>query len=176
MNLLHDLPIGHPPEELNVVIEIPKGSANKYEVDKDTGLIFHDRVFYGSTVYPTDYGFVPRTHWHDGDPLDAMVMSTHAFVPGVVVPSRPVGVIRMIDNGEKDEKLICVPLNDPRFTKYRDLSDIPPHLLKEWQNFFETYKMLEKKSVEVSGIEGHDVALKVVEEGIKLYEEKYPSR
>ncbi len=173
MNLLHDLSIGSPPEEVNVLIEIPKGSANKYEIDKDTSLIFHDRVFYGSTVYPTDYGFVPQTHWHDGDPLDAMVMSTHPFVPGVVVPARPIGVFRMIDNGEKDEKLICVPVNDPRFETFRDVSDVVPHLLKEWQNFFETYKILEKKLVTIEKVEGREAAFAVVAEAQKLYAEKF---
>lgn len=173
MDLLHDLSIGNPPDELNVVIEIPKGSANKYEVDKETSLIFHDRVFYGSHVYPADYGFVPQSHWYDGDPLDAMVMSTHAFVPGVVVPARPIGVIRMIDNGEKDEKLVCVPVNDPRFDGYRDITDVAPHLLKEWQNFFETYKMLEKKSVTIEKIEGRTAAVGVVAEAQELYREKF---
>lgn len=173
MNLLHDLSIGTPPDELNVVIEIPQGSANKYEVDKETSLIFHDRVFYGSHRYPTDYGFVPQTHWYDGDPLDAMVMSTHAFVPGVVVPSRPIAVIRMIDSGEKDEKLVCVPVNDPRFDDYKDLGDINKHSLKEWEDFFVTYKNLQGKKVSISGIDDREAAVAVVAESQKLYTEKF---
>ncbi len=172
MNPLHDLSSGNPPKEINVVIEIPKGSANKYEVDKESGLIFHDRTFYGSHVYPTDYGFVPQTHWHDGDPLDAMVMSTQAFLPGIVVPARPIGVIRMIDNGERDEKLICVPANDPRFSDYADIADIAPHLLKEWQDFFETYKNLEGKKVTIDKIEGREAAEAVITEGLELYTSK----
>ncbi len=173
MDLLHDLPIGDPPAKLNVIIEIPKGTANKYEVDKDTGVVTLDRVLYSSQVYPMDYGFLPQTHWHDGDPLDALVISTHPFLPGVVVPARPIAVMRMIDAGEKDEKLICVPLKDPRFDGFKDLADIPPHVVKELQNFFETYKLLQNKEVSIEGTEGRVAAEAVVAEAQQLYKEKY---
>ena len=174
MNPLHDLPAGNTPDELNVFIEIPRGSKNKYEIDKDSGLIKLDRVFYGPQTYPMDYGMVPRTHWHDGDPLDALIMtSTEPYFPGVVVPARPIAVVRMVDNGEKDEKLICVPLDDPRMTEFKDKDDIAPHVLKELVEFFVTYKNLEKKKVTVGGIDGAEAARKVVDEGVALYQEKF---
>lgn len=173
MDLLHDLPIGDPPAKLNVIIEISKGSANKYEIDKDTGLLTLDRVLYSSQVYPMDYGFLPQTHWHDGDPVDALVISTHPFQPWAVVPARPIAVMRMIDAGEKDEKLICVPLKDPRFDGLRDLADIPPHTVKELQNFFETYKLLQNKEVSINGVEGREAAEAVVAEAQQLYKDEY---
>ncbi len=172
MDVLNQLSIGEPPEFVNVVIEIPKGSANKYEVDKDSGLVSLDRVLYSSQVYPTDYGFLPQTHWHDGDPVDALVLSTHPFLPGVIVPARPIAVMRMVDDGDRDEKLICVPLKDPRFSEYQDVSGLSSHLQKELTNFFETYKMLQKKTVTVSGIEGHEAAAKVIAEAQQLYREQ----
>lgn len=174
MNLLHDLSLGTPPGKLNVFIEMPRGSKNKYELDKDSGLITLDRVFYGSQVYPMDYGLLPQTHWHDGDPLDALVMNTaEPYYPGVVVPVRPVAVVRMIDNGEKDEKLICVPLEDPRLAEVKDVGDIAPHTLKELKDFFETYKNLEGKKVSIEKTEGRKAAEAVVNEAIALYKEKY---
>lgn len=173
MDILHDLSIGQPPKTVNVVIEIAKGSNNKYEVDKETGLVTLDRVLYSSQVYPMDYGYLPQTHWHDGDPVDALVMSTSPFMPGVVVPARPVAVVRMIDSGEKDEKLLCVPVDDPRFSHVQDLENIPPHLLKELQNFFETYKMLQNKTVTIEGIEDRAAAVAVIKEAQQLYAEKY---
>lgn len=172
MNILHDLPAGTP-EKLNVFIEIPKGSKNKYELDKDTGLITLDRVFYSAYVYPMDYGLIPQTHWYDGDPLDALVINTaEPFYPGTVIPSRPIAVIRMVDDGEKDEKLICVPVRDPRLAEFKDVGDIAPHVLKELQDFFENYKNLQGKKVTIDGIEGREAAVKVFEEGLKLYQDK----
>ena len=173
MNIVHDLPAGSA-DQLNVFIEIPKGSKNKYELDKDTGLITLDRVFYSAYAYPLDYGMVPQTHWHDGDPLDALVINTaEPYYPGVVVPARPIAVIRMIDNGEKDEKLICVPADDPRLAEFTDQDSIAPHVLKELTDFFENYKNLQGKTVTIDGIEGKDAARAVVEEGLKLYQEKF---
>ena len=161
MNVVHDLSPGTPPEELNVFIEIPKGSKNKFELDKDTGLITLDRVFYTSFAYPLDYGFIPQTHWHDGDPIDALVInSAEPYYPGVVVPARPIAVIRMVDDGEKDEKLICVPLDDPRLSGLQDKDDIAEHILKEVTHFFEHYKDLENKQVTI------------VEEGLELYKQQ----
>lgn len=173
MNIVHDLPAGSA-DQLNVFIEIPKGSKNKYELDKDTGLITLDRVFYSAYAYPLDYGMVPQTHWHDGDPLDALVINTaEPYYPGVVVPARPIAVIRMIDDGEKDEKLICVPADDPRLAEFTDQDSIAPHVLKELTDFFENYKNLQGKTVTIDGIEGKDAARAVVEEGLKLYKEKF---
>lgn len=173
MNILHDLPYGESPQQINVFIEMPKGSKNKYELDKDTGLITLDRVFYSAYAYPMDYGMVPQTHWHDGDPLDALVMnSTDPYYPGVVVPCRPIAVVRMVDNGEKDEKLICVPVDDPRMAEFNDKGDIAPHVLKELVDFFENYKNLEGKKVTIEGIDGRAEAEAAIEEGVKLYQEK----
>lgn len=172
MNIVHDLPAGTP-QELNVFIEIPRGSKNKYELDKDTGLITLDRVFYSAYAYPMDYGMVPQTHWHDGDPLDALVINTaEPYYPGVVVPARPIAVIRMVDDGERDEKLICVPVDDPRLAEFTDKDSIAPHVLKELTDFFENYKNLQNKTVTIEGIEGKDAAVKVVEEGLALYKEQ----
>lgn len=170
MNLWHDLALGDKvPEEFNVVIEIPRGSSNKYEVDKDSGLIKLDRVFYSPVYYPTDYGFAPQTFWHDGDPLDVMVLTTHPLLPGVVVKVRPIGVIHMVDSGDKDEKVLAVAVKDPRYSDTKDISDLPEHMLKELQHFFEHYKDLEGKKVSINGIEGRAAALKTVEEGVELY-------
>ena len=174
MNPLHDVPAGNLPDEVNVFIEMPRGSKNKYELDKDTGLIKLDRVFYGPQTYPMDYGMVPQTHWHDGDPLDALIItSTEPYYPGVLVPARPIAVVRMVDNGEKDEKLICVPVDDPRLAGLKDKGDIAPHVLKELTEFFITYKNLENKTVTVEGIDGAKEARAVVEEGAQLYRDKF---
>lgn len=170
MNVIKDLSIGNPPDEVNVFIEIPRGSKNKYEIDKDTGLVTLDRVFYTSFAYPLDYGLVPQTHWHDDDPLDALIInSAEPYYPGVVIPARPIAVIRMVDDGDKDEKLICVPQDDPRLTALTDKGDIAPHVLKELTHFFEHYKDLQDKEVTIDGIEGADAAKKVIEESVELY-------
>jgi inorganic pyrophosphatase len=118
------------PNEITVVVEIQKGSKNKYELDKATGLIKLDRVMHTGQDYPFDYGFVPQTHWHDGDPLDVVLLTTYPLVPGLLLEARPVGVMDMIDNGESDAKIIAVPVEDPRFKNTNDLSDINPHTLK----------------------------------------------
>lgn len=174
MNLWHDVSIGaDAPEKFNVIIEIPKGSSNKYELDKETGLIKLDRVLYSPMFSPMDYGFLPQTYWHDGDPLDALVMTTFPLVPGVLVEVRPVAVVRMIDSGEKDEKIIAVPTKDPRFAGIKDISDIEEHILKEIKHYYEHYKDLQGKKVEVSAIEGAEEAKDVVKEGMKMYQEKF---
>jgi len=173
MNLWHDLALGDKaPEEFNVVIEIPRGSSNKYEVDKDSGLIKLDRVFYSPFYYPTDYGFAPQTFWHDGDPLDVMVLTTHPLLPGVVVKVRPIGVVHMVDSGDKDEKVIAVAVGDPRYSDTKDVTDLPEHMLKELQHFFEHYKDLEGKKVVINGIEGRAAAVETVKEGMELYATK----
>lgn len=174
MNIWHDISIGaDAPEKFNVIIEIQKGSSNKYELDKDTGLIKLDRVLYSPMFSPMDYGFLPQTYWHDGDPLDALVMTTYPLIPGVLVEVRPIAVIRMIDGGEKDEKIIAVPTKDPRFTGFQDVSDIEEHILKELKHYYEHYKDLQGKKVEVLAIEGVDVAKEVVKEGIAMYSQKF---
>jgi inorganic pyrophosphatase len=179
MNLWHDIPRGDKaPENFNAIIEIPKFSYNKYEIDKETGLIKLDRVNYGTSPYPCDYGFVPQTLWEDGDALDVIVLTTFPLQTGIMVKVRPVAVMEMIDGGESDYKVICVPVKDKRFDDIKDLADINKHTLKELQNFFETYKMLksdnpEDSKVEIKGIKGKDEAMKAVEQSIKMYNEKF---
>lgn len=172
MNLWHDLKSGKK-EELNAVIEIPKLSRIKYELDKESGLIKVDRVLYSPMHYPTNYGFVPKTLWDDGDPLDILVMSHEPFVPGALVDARPVGVLNMIDDGESDAKILAVPSKDPRFNSIKNISDIEPHSLEEIQHFFKVYKDLQKKEVKIGGWEGREKALEAVIHSFKLYKEKY---
>jgi len=139
---------------LNVLIEIPAGSKNKYEFDKDLNAFALDRVLYSSVQYPYDYGFVPNTLADDGDPLDGMVIMDQPTFPGCVIPARPIGMLIMIDGGDRDEKILCVPDKDPRYTNVKTLADIHPHRLEEIAEFFRSYKNLEKKVTEIRGWEG----------------------
>ncbi len=176
MNLWHDVPLGdNAPEEINVIIEIPKGSANKYEVDKKTGLIKLDRANYSSAPYPFDYGFAPQTLWDDADPLDVLVLTTFPLHPGVLVAVRPVAVIDMVDGGESDYKIIAVPVEDKRWEDVQDLMDVNKHSLKEFQHFFETYKALKGKPapVEIKGIMGKAEALAAVQKSVELYKKEF---
>lgn len=172
MNVLHDIPAGDD-QHINVIIEIPKGSHNKYEIDKKTGLIALDRALSSTQHYPYDYGFVPQTHWKDGDPLDVIVLTTSPLFPGVLVKVRPVAIMHMIDNGEHDEKIIAVPAADPRWVPVQDLKDINPHTIKELEHFYLTYKNLEHKEVNITGFEGVEAARKAFEEGKAMYLEKH---
>lgn len=173
MNLWHDIDPGKK-DAMNVIIEINKGSKNKYEIDKKTGLIALDRVMHTGQDYPFDYGFVPQSLWHDGDPLDVVVLTTYPLVPGVLVSVRPVAIMQMVDGGERDEKIIAVPIEDPRFNSVKDIGDVNPHTLKEIEHFFLTYKNLQNKKVEINGTEGRAEAEAAFEEGQKLYSDKYP--
>lgn len=176
MNLWHDVPLGDDaPNEINVIIEIPKGSANKYEVDKETGLIKLDRANYSSAPYPFDYGFAPQTLWDDNDPLDVVVLTTFPLHPGILVAVRPVAVIDMVDGGESDYKIIAVPVEDKRWDDVQDLADVNKHSLKEFQHFFETYKALKGKPapVEIRGIYDKAAALEAVKKSVELYKAKF---
>jgi inorganic pyrophosphatase len=176
MNLWHDVPLGEDaPNEINIIVEIPKGSANKYEIDKETGLIKLDRANYSSAPYPFDYGFAPKTLWEDGDPLDVVVLTTFPLHPGILVTVRPVAVMEMIDSGESDYKVIAVPVEDKRWDDVKDLSDLNQHNLKEIQHFFETYKALKGKPapVEINGIKGKAEAVEAVKKSVVLYNEKF---
>jgi len=175
MNLWKDIEPGTK-DAMNVIIEINKGSKNKYEVNKKTGLIALDRVMHTGQDYPFDYGFVPQSLWHDGDPLDVVVLSTYPFMPGILLSARPIAVVHMVDGGEADEKIIAVPTEDPRFKNVKDLSDINPHTLKEIEHFFLTYKKLQNKTVEINGTEGRAAAEAAFEEGLKLYADKYSKK
>ena len=178
MNLWHDVSLGDKtPEEFNVIIEIPRGSNNKYEIDKETGLIALDRANYSSAPYPVDYGFAPQTLWDDGDALDVAVLTTWPLDVGVVVKVRPVAVLEMIDDGESDYKVIAVPVKDRRWEDTNDLEDINKHKIKEITHFFETYKHLKKDDsvaeVEIKGIKGKSEAIEAVEKSIKMYKDKF---
>jgi len=155
MNLWHDVGVGEKsPNEINVIIEIPKGSTNKYEMDKETGLIKLDRANYSTAAYPVDYGFAPQTLWDDGDALDVVVLTTWPLHPGILVKVRPIGVIEMIDNNDSDYKVIGVPTDDKRWDDVRAIKDINNHKIDEIVHFFETYKTLngEKHIVKINGI------------------------
>lgn len=158
---------------MNVIVEINKGSKNKYEIDKRTGLIALDRVLHSSQDFPFDYGFIPQSLWHDKDPLDVILLTTYPLVPGVMVRARPVALMNMIDSGEGDDKIIAVPTDDPRFNTVKDLKDINPHTLKEIEHFYSTYKKLQNKEVRVEGFKGKEDAEKVFEEGLKLYQKEH---
>ncbi len=153
-NLWKELPAGtNVPDIVNVVVEIPKGSRNKYEYDKETGAIVLDRVLYSSIHYPGDYGFIPQTTYDDGDPLDILVMVTEPTFSGCVIQARPIGLFRMKDRGEPDDKILAVPASDPLFGDYHDIGDIPQHFLQEVAHFFAVYKDLEGAHVKPIGWE-----------------------
>jgi len=174
MNLWHDVPLGdNTPETFNTIVEIPRGSLNKYEIDKDTGMIALDRVNHTAQIYPVDYGFAPQTLWDDGDALDVAILTTEPLHPGILVNVRPVGLMKMVDCGESDDKVIAVPAKDPRWNEVQDITDVNSHKLQAIKHFFETYKDLQNKVVTISGFEGKVAAAEAVEKSIKLYKEKF---
>lgn len=154
------------PEVCNVVIEIPRGSHNKYEYDEELDIIKLDRVSYSAMAHPYDYGFIPETRSEDGDHLDAFVLLDASVFPGCLVEARPIGVLHMIDDGEKDEKIIAVPAKDPRFSHIKDLKDISEHTSKEIQHFFEHYKDLQGKKTEIVRWGDREDAVKLMQESI----------
>jgi len=155
---------------VDTLIEIPQGSQNKYEFDKEKGQFVLDRVLYGSMRYPAEYGYLEGTLALDGDPLDVLVLVTNPTFPGCVINTRIIGVMLMVDNGEEDEKLIGVPTKDPRWNHVKSLDDVAPHTLKEIENFFLRYKDLENKKVEVKGFKDAAFAAKLYEECKQRYE------
>lgn len=169
MNLLHDIAPGNA-DEMNVIVEINKGSKNKYEIDKETGLIALDRVAYTAQDFPFDYGFVPQTLWDDGDALDVILLTTHPLIPGILVRARPVGIMNMIDSGDSDAKVIAVPVDDPRWADTKDLNNVNKHTLIEIEHFYQTYKQLQKKVVEVGGFEDKAAAHRAFARSRELYE------
>ena len=152
-----------------VVIEIPKGSKNKYELDKDTGLLRLDRVLYSAVYYPADYGFIPRTYCDDGDPLDALVLGQEPVFPLTIVEARALGVMRMRDEKGIDDKIVAISVRDPAFAEYTDKSQLPSHLLREVRRFFEDYKTLEHKQVVVENLLGPDEAVEIIREALEMY-------
>lgn len=171
MNLLHDINPGEP-KKMNVIVEINKGSKNKYEIDKKTGIIALDRVAHTAQDFPYDYGFIPQTLWDDGDAVDVILLTTHSLHPGVLVRARAVALMNMNDDGDNDDKIIAVPVDDPRWNDVKDLSDINKHTLREMEHFYSTYKKVQGKEVKVNGFKGREEAEKAFSRGVKLYEEK----
>ena len=163
--------MGHKKEQITVpvMIEIPKGSRNKYEYDKKKKLYRFDRMLFSAVHYPSDYGFIPDTLAEDGDPLDALVLVWEPTFPGCLIEARPVGLFKMWDEKGPDEKILCVPISDPLWNYIASLSDVPPHLLKEIEHFFSIYKDLEEKKTGVEGWEDRDAAMKVIRESQKRY-------
>ena len=174
-NLWADLAAGpDPPETIHVVVECLKGERNKYEYDKDVPGVVLDRVLHSNVHYPSDYGFIPRTWYDDDDPLDALVLVEDATFPGCIIEARPVAFMRMLDDGEADDKVVAVPTEDPRYDHVEDVHDVPDQLKAEIAEFFATYKNLEAgKEVETRGWEGADVALDAIEHGRSLYAEQF---
>ncbi len=169
---LSRIPANPKPGVINVLIEIPAGSKNKYEYDKDLQAFALDRVLYSSVQYPYDYGFIPNTLADDGDPLDGMVLIDQPTFPGCIIAARPIGMLEMIDGGDRDEKILCVPAKDPRYSQVKSLQDVAPHRLEEIAEFFRTYKNLEKKVTEIRGWQDVDQVMPLVEQCIKAGSEK----
>ena len=169
-NIWHDIdPKRIRPEEFIAVIEITKGSKKKYELDKETGLIILDRILYTATHYPANYGFIPRTYGDDGDPLDVLVICSEPIEPMTLVRCRPIGVIAMKDSGKMDEKIIAVCQDDPNYTMYDDIAQLPSHTFEEMRHFFSVYKTLEVKETVVDEVQGRDAALEIIEHCIDNY-------
>ena len=171
-NFWHDIETGIDiPEIINVIVEIPKGSMNKYEYDKKHNMIKLERVLFSPFHYPGDYGHIPQTLSEDGDPLDALVLVTNPTYPGILIEVRPIGLLRMRDDGEADDKIICDSTNDPRYLHTTDISNIEDHNLSEIAHFFQVYKDLEGKKVEIIGWESSKQAKQVIVESIKRYKD-----
>ena len=174
MNIWHNFS----PKKINQndfysVIEIPKGSKIKYELDKDTGFLLMDRILHTSTHYPANYGFIPRTYAEDGDPLDVLVLCSETLEPLSLVKCYPIGVISMIDSGSADDKIIAIPFNDPTYNTYTDINQLPRHIFEEMSHFFSVYKALENKETAIDEIKGKEDAIKIIQSSIDRYIDSY---
>ncbi|MDQ3999998.1 MAG: inorganic diphosphatase [Actinomycetota bacterium] len=170
----HDVPIGDDvPDEINIVVEISKGSKVKYELDKDTGLLEVDRVLYSSVVYPENYGFIPQTLADDDDPLDAIVLMQEPIQPMSLLEVRPIGLLPMVDEGENDENILCVHVDDPQYEAFTHVNELPEHRLNEIKQFFKEYKNLERKEVEVGEISGPEDAVEYIRRAIERYKKQF---
>ena len=176
MHPWHDVDLGDKfPHVIPVVIEVPKGSKVKYELDKKSGLINVDRILFSSVVYPANYGFIPRTYCGDHDPLDVLVLGQEPIFPLSIMMVKPIGVMKMIDQGEEDDKVIAVHAHDPEYNHYESIKQLPPHRLKEVRRFFEDYKVLEQKAVVVEDFFDRDRAFEIINESIALYKKTFPN-
>ena len=173
-NIWHDIsPHRITPEDFIGVIEIQKGSRNKYELDKETGHIILDRILYTSTHYPANYGLIPRTYADDGDPLDVLVVSSECIAPMSLVRCYPIGVISMQDQGAMDEKIIAIPFNDPNYNTYKSIHELPAHIFEEMRHFFSVYKSLEEKQTVVNEVQGPDEAREIIRHCLDAYIDKF---
>jgi inorganic pyrophosphatase len=174
MNIWHDIsPKRIKDDDFFAVIEITKGGKAKYELDKETGMLMMDRVLHTSTHYPANYGFIPRTFADDGDPLDVLVLCSEDILPLSLIRCYPIGVIRMVDGGEKDEKIIAIPFNDPTYNTFQDISELPPHIFNEMSHFFSVYKELEHKVTAIEEVSGREDALQIIRTCIDTYLDKF---
>ena len=174
MNIWHDIASSRVnPQDFYGVIEIPKGCKVKYELDKETGMLLMDRILYTSTHYPANYGFIPKTLADDNDPLDVLVLCSETLVPLSMARCFPIGVIMMEDGGEKDEKIIAIPFNDPTYNTYKDIDELPKHIFDEMSHFFSVYKELEHKVTAIEEVSGRDAAVEIISNCIKAYNEKF---
>ena len=174
MNIWHDMdPAQIAPNDFSAVIEIPKGSKCKYELDKYTGLLKLDRILYTSTHYPANYGFIPRTYADDGDPLDVLVLCSEPVYPLTLIRVYPIGVMRMLDDGKMDDKIIALPLSDPTYLGIRSIDELPPHVFDEIMHFFSVYKQLENKQTAVKSLFGPEVAQRIVFDAIAAYRDAF---
>ena len=174
MNIWHDIdPSFISPETFMAVIEIPAGSKKKYEMDKKTGILRLDRILHTSTHYPANYGFIPRTYADDHDPLDVLVLCSETLDPMIMAQCYPIGVVRMMDGEEMDDKIIAIPSKDPTWNFYKDLTQLPPHIMDEIKHFFEIYKSLEHKHTATSDILGPEDARRIISECMDIYQRHY---
>lgn len=173
-NPWHDIPAGKDaPRQVTAIVEIPAGSRNKYELDKETGHFKLDRVLYSAVHYPGDYGFIPRTLHEDGDPLDVLVKINEPTFPGCQITVRPIGVLMMLDKGEPDDKILGVPADDPYFHDVAGLDDVSTHYLKEVEHFFQIYKDLEGKRIELRGWKPRAVAEEIILRSMERYRDTF---
>jgi inorganic pyrophosphatase len=176
-NPWHDVDPGQSiPEMVNGIVEIPKGTRAKYELHKESGLLMLDRVLYSSVYYPANYGFIPQTYGEDGDPLDILVLSQIDVVPLCIVPAKVIGVMRMLDNGDADDKIIAVASGDPSVSHINDIRELPGHFISELRNFFEEYTKLEHKRVVVEEFFGRQVATDILYDCLKRYQDHFPKQ
>lgn len=172
MNIWHDMNKSEiSPDSFYAVIEISKGSKMKYELDKATGFLKLDRILHTSTHYPANYGFIPLTYADDDDPLDVLVICSEEIVPMTIVKCYPIGVIKMIDGGRLDEKIIAIPFSDPYYNNYKSIYELPSHVFEEMSHFFVVYKQLENKETAVNDLGGRDEAIKIIEDTLTRYNE-----